>query len=339
MLNEFFEIHLTKRCNLSCIHCREGIQNSPDISMDLFSKIVDDISDFPAERKFISLSGGEPTLHPLFPEFVKKAYDTGFETNIVTNGTLIDKKMVDELFLPLKDNLVFSVSIDGDEKIHNKIRCNDNAYSDTITAIGLLTDAGIEVEINYTLNDLNYHCLEYVYNLSVDLKVNSLKVRIPLECGNVDYSMNPFSKHKEYLSTLSKAAKLAETSYEKHGLQIESNDPLWLLYSTSSKEQIRIDPTENDLGGCTAGWLQVCINNVGDVHPCAYLNEKMGNVNNTSLIEVVYNWQEKLIQLIERDNLEKCNICSLKKYCGGCRARALANKGSILAEDPLCPLS
>jgi len=309
------------------------------MSMEIFLSILNNISDFPAERKYIAISGGEPTLHPLFPAFVKEACNTGCETNIVTNGTTITKQMVDELFIPLKDNLVFAISIDGDEEIHNKIRNRKSAYSETTNAIRLLTDNGFNVAVNFTLNDFNCHTLDHVFELCVRLNVTSLKVRIPLECGNVDYTLNPFNKTEQYLYTLSRAVELSEESQEKYGLRVESNDSLWWIYSSTEKEKILTAQTDNDFGGCTAGWLQVFINSVGDVFPCAYLKEKMGNINELSLVGIIYNWQEKLTRLIERDTLEKCNSCSIKKYCGGCRARAYAKTGNIFAEDPLCPLN
>ena len=45
----------------------------------------------------------------------------------------------------------------------------------------------------------------------------------------------------------------------------------------------------------------------------------------------------------EKENLKeslkgKCQECTYKMICGGCRATALALKKSLLEEDPLCLL-
>jgi radical SAM protein with 4Fe4S-binding SPASM domain len=33
----------------------------------------------------------------------------------------------------------------------------------------------------------------------------------------------------------------------------------------------------------------------------------------------------------------KCHSCQYRQVCGGCRARAYALTGDVLAADPICP--
>jgi hypothetical protein len=88
-------IELTTRCNMACAHCcgnctAEGI----DMSAEVFAAALD----LAAERDdYVTLGGGEPTLHPLFGHFLIDALsrDQGFcgdmNVHVITNGT--DKSM------------------------------------------------------------------------------------------------------------------------------------------------------------------------------------------------------------------------------------------------------
>jgi len=79
-------LFISNRCNLSCNHCyisaspNKGIDMSfPAIkrSLELFSKY--DIQDF-------RITGGEPTLHPMFYEIVTFFFERGYKIGLTTNG-------------------------------------------------------------------------------------------------------------------------------------------------------------------------------------------------------------------------------------------------------------
>ena len=93
-------IQLTTRCNMTCQHCCFACNaRGRDISE----------SDFKAALRLakkmdsvVTLGGGEPTLHPMFPQFVQRAiweladvaYDNGIPAvHMVTNGTNTEVSM------------------------------------------------------------------------------------------------------------------------------------------------------------------------------------------------------------------------------------------------------
>lgn len=61
-------IQITKRCNMSCNHCsfRCG-ERGPDMDAAIFRRVLE-LSE--REETPITLGGGEPTLHPLFMDFL-----------------------------------------------------------------------------------------------------------------------------------------------------------------------------------------------------------------------------------------------------------------------------
>jgi radical SAM protein with 4Fe4S-binding SPASM domain len=89
-------------------------------------------------------------------------------------------------------------------------------------------------------------------------------------------------------------------------------------------------------GGCPAGTHYFGIRPNGDVTPCPYLPAFGGNLRGDSLARI-WNESELFQGVRRRDALGgRCGKCEFGGACGGCRARAWAQTGDLLAEDPLC---
>lgn len=88
--------------------------------------------------------------------------------------------------------------------------------------------------------------------------------------------------------------------------------------------------------GCLAGSAVCFISSLGQVQPCGYLPVKAGNVREKPLSEI---WADSLVfeNLRDTDRLGgKCGVCEYRNVCEGCRARAYAERGDYMAEEPYC---
>ncbi|MBU2576746.1 MAG: SPASM domain-containing protein [Nanoarchaeota archaeon] len=72
--------------------------------------------------------------------------------------------------------------------------------------------------------------------------------------------------------------------------------------------------------------------------PCALLNIPMMNIFPMTIEEMNEKYKANpIVRNMLTMNLKgKCKDCSKKYQCGGCRARALIQKGDYLEEDPHC---
>jgi radical SAM protein with 4Fe4S-binding SPASM domain len=88
-------------------------------------------------------------------------------------------------------------------------------------------------------------------------------------------------------------------------------------------------------GSCPAGKYYCRITPEGDVTPCPYMPVAVGNLRTTSFDEL---WRSAPVFGALRDPKlgGRCGTCEFSKVCGGCRCRAYATHGDILAEDPAC---
>jgi MoaA/NifB/PqqE/SkfB family radical SAM enzyme len=111
---------ISGQCNLYCQMCNfrhAGFLDSTQmLPADIFRKVIDEV--YP-HRLHVSLTGGEPLLHPDVVGFIRYAKERGLSCSLVTNGWSL-AQFADDLVGAGLDML--TVSIDGPEEIHDKIR-------------------------------------------------------------------------------------------------------------------------------------------------------------------------------------------------------------------------
>ena len=123
-----FYVEITNVCNLSCSFCPQTCRPPKFMSIETFSKILDQIK--PHTDYIYFHVKGEPLLHPKLDEFLGLSYKKGFRVNITTNGTLIGNVQDNIILAPSLRQINFSLhSFDGNEISSNKDEYIDNIIS------------------------------------------------------------------------------------------------------------------------------------------------------------------------------------------------------------------
>lgn len=102
------ELDLTSQCNRNCPDCpsTRAPQNHR-LSLDFIGTLF---SSLEGETRGLLLTGGEPTLSPIFRETVKLAGQKGFtEIAVVTNGSLLHTPEVEEALLQYASTIRLSL--------------------------------------------------------------------------------------------------------------------------------------------------------------------------------------------------------------------------------------
>lgn len=135
-------------CNLRCGYCHNPdivLGNAdPDISENYFFEFL-------AGRKKlidgVTITGGEPSLHPDLPEFLKKIKDMGFLVKLDTNGffpgaveAVLEKGLVDYIALDVKSSPAKYSSVTGKEL----------PFSTVLETINILKKSGVDFELRTT---------------------------------------------------------------------------------------------------------------------------------------------------------------------------------------------
>lgn len=113
----------TTRCNLRCRTCMRNTwaEEGGEMSMGTFDRLAEDLRRIPSLETVAFWGIGEPLLHPSLVTMIRRAKELGTQTELITNGLLLDGPASRELVDAGLDTLV--VSLDGvSQAAHRDIR-------------------------------------------------------------------------------------------------------------------------------------------------------------------------------------------------------------------------
>lgn len=134
-------------CNLRCIGCGR-IREYQDVmgerlSVDRALRVAEE-----AGAPVVSVSGGEPLLHPGIADIVRGLIGQRRWVYLCTNGLLLRESL--DKFRPDK-RLCFVVHLDGTAKVHDQVTSRPGAYEEAIAAIKEAIARGFRVCTNTTV--------------------------------------------------------------------------------------------------------------------------------------------------------------------------------------------
>jgi AdoMet-dependent heme synthase len=320
----FLQWHIIDECNYNCSHCyRDSIK--PSLSFDQLKSVFDNFRRLRAcmkqKKARVQIAGGEPLLSEHIYSVLDLIAEAGFQSRILTNGSLINAKVAAEI----KEHgcHIVQISIDGSPSTHDAMRGEGN-YQRAIEGARYLREQGIQVTFAMTVSRMNVSEIKAVFQTAKHYAQRVSFHRL-VPCGRGSGLKDQLLEKKEIKKVFEEIWAL-KTSEDK--LEVPLRDPLW-------KPFIKCLNIEPYVDGCSIAYGGLCIDSNGDVYPCRRLPIVVGNALNEELITV---WNSPtMAKLRNRDLLKgRCGICPLRWKCGGCRAIGWAMEGDAFAEDPQC---
>ncbi len=159
------EIAITYCCNNRCLFCYAGLSSAVngdgiaarcgnrELSTQEWKNIIDVFKN-EAKIPFFSFTGGEPLLRDDLETLIQYAVKIGLSVNLVSNGTLADKKRAASLY---KAGLrTAQISLEAPTAtLHDELSGRDGAFEETLKGIQALMDAGVSVQTNTTITALS----------------------------------------------------------------------------------------------------------------------------------------------------------------------------------------
>ena len=85
-----------RRCNLSCGYCSEYDKTSDPVPVEVLEAQLRKLKELGTFG--ISLTGGEPTIHPELPRLIRTCRELRFyRTGMITNGFLLRPELIETL--------------------------------------------------------------------------------------------------------------------------------------------------------------------------------------------------------------------------------------------------
>ncbi len=120
------DVHLIpiRRCNLSCAYCNEYDNFSKPVPIPEMMRRVDVLARL--GTTIITLSGGEPLLHPELEDIIRRIRSHGILAGLITNGYLLTPARIERLNRAGLDHLQISIdNVQPDDVSKKSLRVLD----------------------------------------------------------------------------------------------------------------------------------------------------------------------------------------------------------------------
>ncbi len=324
-------VQITERCNLHCAHCFvSSTAVGGDMPIDAFIDLV-----LPrlieARVARLTLTGGEPFVHPDILDFCTAVVGAGLPVGICTNATRTTDTQI--AYLAKLGNVHVNVSFDGFRAAsHGKFRGDRSSFATTVETTRRFSDAGLLQGLLSTPNALTNP------DEFADL------CAFAVEIGAQYVLMNPLSAFGRGVRSQGRLAAPEETMRAIHAVTRRFAGQLDLVH-------IRFPNDDKPLGGCDAGKI-IYVFVDGTVGVCPYLvfaartpqsrypdtDFLVSNILDEDVADPLdaYDFHDRFTVGAN----PTCGSCQLSNVCGkGCPA-ALVSRGQLIGEvdTEQCPV-
>ena len=335
-----YQWHITDDCDQRCRHCylfaEDARKNCVSTPWEQLVKTLEQIEEDAAFNyvfPLLAISGGDPILHPDFWQLAELIHSKGYVWMMMGNPFHLNEEVCGRL----KDLgcIKYQMSLDGLKEYHDHMR-KPGSYDATLDAVKLLNDAGIRSQLMATVSKENMDDVIKCMDIAVGREVQYFV--FSRYCATSPEKASAYPSPEEYRQFLLEYYEKAQ-EYKKQGcktvfqfkehlfklLQYELGDFVIPKFAQENRQYI--------FGGCHLAQTCGILAN-GDVCACRHMPSLLGNINTSSIHEMMTGELRK--KYFDVTNIKKCKDCELLQFCRGCRAVGFCKTGDINAADPCC---
>ena len=328
---------LTFRCNLCCRMCpqelfksqsgrRGGENRQKELSLAELRAVADDLAGMGV--KLITLTGGEPFLHPDAAALAVYIKQKGMACNILTNGGALTGETALQIAQAKVDAVTFS--LDGPPAVHDAIRGRKGCFNRLRRAVQMLQEAKMKVggcfpslAFNCTISALNQDCFSRVLETARQLQVPSVnfgylffttteavqrtRELVHLQGVKEENQVLPDELRKVDTGSIERQIAAAERQALKYGINVDFLPPL----SGKEIDSYFHDPTYSYCSKCFVPWYAGRINPYGAVYPCS-VDYCVGNVRQEKFSSL---WNARAYRCFRRKLKKRRLFPKCRKCC------------------------
>lgn len=329
---------LTLRCDHACTHCgsRAGVARDVELTTAQALDVVDQLA--AAGTREVVLIGGEAYLHDGFLEIVRALRARDVNPAMTTGGRGITAELAAAMHAAGISHV--SVSIDGLEATHDRMRNLRGSWAAGMAALAHLRAAGIPIHSNINLNRLNHRDLEPLYDVLRDAGIAGWQVQLTAPLGRAADRADLIFQPWDLLDVIPRVAALKQRA-RADGITIMPGNNLGYFGHEEAVLRSLHAGGRDHWQGCQAGRFVMGIESDGAVKGCPSLQTAHyvgGSLRERRLAEI---WRDAPeLQFARARTVAElwgfCRTCDFAATClGGCSFTAQSILGRR-GNNPYC---
>jgi radical SAM protein with 4Fe4S-binding SPASM domain len=248
----------------------------------------------------LCVTGGEPLLHPDFFEIMAHARDAGLSWGMTSNATLITPRVAQRL--AEVGMRTISVSIDGLEATHDRLRATPGGYRRAMEGIANLIEVGAfsAVQVTTVVNHETITELDDLFRVMDAIDIDSWRV----------IGLEPIGRARAYPDLLLTdddwrhlLGYIRRKRQEGYPLEFGCSHYLGLALEAEVREWYWL---------CNAGVYTASVTSTGEVCACLDIERRPETIQGSVLESRLRDVWERRFELFRRD------LSDLSATCAGC---------------------
>jgi MoaA/NifB/PqqE/SkfB family radical SAM enzyme len=256
---------------------------------------------------YLGFTGGEPFMREDIIDILRYAQSAGFQVIVYTNGSLINRKIADQL-AKLQLNKVDITICGMSEKAFSAVSGVSGARNKVFKAIDLLHKRKVPLGFKSCVLKTNQHEIKAIQKFCA--KLNAL------------HRLDDF---------LSRQLNGSDQPYQYRGKLFGKQLPQ-INCGKYAKTLVKRLINSEDLFFCGVGQSQAAITPLGELKPCMMINQPRYGILTSSLKQAWF----RLIKFISAIKIDdwQCQNCSNQIYCKWCPAQSWLYNRTFISCPP-----
>jgi radical SAM protein with 4Fe4S-binding SPASM domain len=327
---------VTLKCDLACRHCgsRAGRNRPDELSTEECLDLVRQMAALGVLE--VTVIGGEAYLRDDWLEIIRAIRAAGMQSTMTTGGRgLTPERARGAAEAGLQSA---SVSIDGGEATHDRLRGVAGSYRAALDAAANLRAAGVGLSVNTQINKLSMPELPDVLETIIALGAHAWQIQLTVAMGRAADSPDVLLQPEDLLDLFPMLARLKRRCDEARVVLWPGNN---IGYFGPYESVIRGSHPGGHMSSCGAGCATLGIEADGAIKGCPSLQTVPwtgGNIRDASLQDI---WERSAALRYMRDRTvdDLWGYCRTCYYADVCRAGCTWTGFSLFGKpgnNPLC---
>ncbi|MBX3232455.1 MAG: radical SAM protein [Labilithrix sp.] len=328
---------LTLACDLACRHCgsRAGRARPDELTTAEALDLADQIAELGVAE--VTLIGGEAYLRDDFFDVVRRLRGHGVDVTMTSGGRGLTPAIIERAAAAGLQGA--SISLDGDEPIHDRLRGVAGSYRAAIAAMRALRERNLRVACNTQINRLSMSALPGILETVAELGVHSWQIQITVPMGRAADAPEMLLQPYDLLELFPLLASLKSRCGELGVRMWPANN---IGYFGPYESALRGHRLASHGGSCSAGRGSLGVEANGAIKGCPSLPSEAwtgGNVRDARLVDI---WERAAPLRYTRDRTVEtalwgfCRDCYYADEClAGCTWTSFVAFGRA-GNNPYC---